>query len=143
MYYETYVQVHHLLSHSVMASFANGLMASGGPGSMKKGAAAAGGSTGLSIKCSLCEEAPGGGGGTTVAGPAHMLNHLGQKHPRQLLQVLHTLHLLTGERHTQHTQHMIMMSFYGSSTQNDEGTPHLSTLLTAIKTHCKRMTPSI
>ena len=35
-------------------------------------------------------------GSARIAGPTHMLAHLGQVHPRQLLQVLHASQMLTG-----------------------------------------------
>ena len=56
---------------------------------------------GSSLQGTLTSSSAGGGaalaGSVRIAGPAHMLQHLGKVHPRQLLQVLHTLQLLTGE----------------------------------------------
>lgn len=112
-----WMQVHHLSSQAIMAAFANGMASPDSTGSSSSSSSPqklhAGPITPAAVQCLLCvgsslRGAPAsspaggaaaltGGGSLRIAGPAHMLRHLGKVHPRQLLQVLHTLQLLTGE----------------------------------------------
>ncbi|KAG1660536.1 hypothetical protein FOA52_003887 [Chlamydomonas sp. UWO 241] len=100
---ERHMQVHHIPALATLAAFASGLL-SGGPSSggahcpVCSGDKAA--SPGTHGHTHATSEASGGTrslmGGLVVAGPAHMLQHLGTAHPRLLLQVLHALQMLTG-----------------------------------------------
>lgn len=100
---ERHMQVHHIQALTVMGAFSKGLLADGQPG----GGA---GSTTVPARCLVCadkdevpQSGPTGGAPTSkslmsqkIAGPTHMLHHLGQAHPRRLLQVLHTAQMLAG-----------------------------------------------
>ena len=104
-------QVHHLSSQAIMAAFAAGMASPDSSSSSPSKRPPVGSVTPAAVQCLFCvgsslqgtlTSSPAGGGAALagsvrIAGPAHMLQHLGKMHPRQLLQVLHTLQLLTGE----------------------------------------------